>query len=63
MEFGQLGTLRLKTGDLVALLAGTVPHSLKLQPLPGEEGYALVSWTEGRVMRLIEYDEWLHGET
>lgn len=60
LYLGELGRLRLKAGDVVALLAGQVSHALKLIPMRGEAGYALVSWTEGRTLKLIEYDMWLH---
>ncbi|BEJ11925.1 hypothetical protein CspHIS471_0203850 [Cutaneotrichosporon sp. HIS471] len=58
LQFQSLGGVDLDAGDVVALLASEMPHALTLRPEEGN-GYAVTCWTEDRMMRLIEYEEWV----
>lgn len=57
MTLGDYGTVNVQPGDIVGVVAAEVPHSLR--SAAGEEGYVVTCWTEGRIMRLIDYAEWL----
>lgn len=60
MGLGEYGTIDVAPGDVVAVLAAEVPHSLR--SAEGAEGYVVTCWTEDRIVRLIEYAQWLEGQ-
>jgi hypothetical protein len=59
IQFEDLGDAELGAGDVVAILASEVPTALTMRPAEGKEGHAVMCWTEDRMVRLIEYEEWL----
>jgi hypothetical protein len=61
MEFPGLGEVELDAGDVVALLASEVRHALTLRPSEGK-GYAMTCWTEDRMLRLMDYEQWLQEQ-
>jgi hypothetical protein len=60
MGLSDVGNISFSPGDVIALVAGQLPHFLRSPE--GQEGYVITCWNEDRAIRLIEYDAWLQSE-
>ncbi len=59
MGLSDVGNISFSPGDVIALVAGQLPHFLRSPE--GQEGYVITCWNEDRAIRLIEYDAWLQS--